>query len=48
MGHGVKGRDTPPASLDAASAATVATTLQALATPSRLLMLTRLRQGPCT
>ncbi len=38
----------PPASLDAASAATVATTLQALATPSRLLMLTRLRQGACT
>jgi DNA-binding transcriptional ArsR family regulator len=34
--------------LDAASAATVATTLQALATPSRLLMLTRLRRGPCT
>ncbi|HJP74903.1 MAG TPA: metalloregulator ArsR/SmtB family transcription factor [Pseudonocardiaceae bacterium] len=48
MGHGVEGRDTPPASLDAAGAATVATTLQALATPSRLLMLTRLRQGPCT
>ncbi|HEY4017803.1 MAG TPA: metalloregulator ArsR/SmtB family transcription factor [Pseudonocardiaceae bacterium] len=48
MGHGVDGRDTPPASLDAASAATVATTLQALATPSRLLMLTRLRRGPCT
>jgi DNA-binding transcriptional ArsR family regulator len=48
VGHGVEGRDTPPASLDAASAATVATTLQALATPSRLLMLTRLRQGPCT
>lgn len=48
VGHGVEGRDTPPASLDAAGAATVATTLQALATPSRLLMLTRLRQGPCT
>lgn len=48
VGHGVEGRDTPPASLDATSAATVATTLQALATPSRLLMLTRLRQGSCT
>jgi ArsR family transcriptional regulator, nickel/cobalt-responsive transcriptional repressor len=48
VGHGVEGRDTPAASLDAASAATVATTLQALATPSRLLMLTRLRHGPCT
>jgi DNA-binding transcriptional ArsR family regulator len=48
MGHGVAGRRTPPAWLDADSAATVASTLQALATPSRLLMLTRLRQGPCS
>jgi DNA-binding transcriptional ArsR family regulator len=48
MGHGVEGRDTPVAALDAESAATVAATLQALATPSRLLMLTRLRQGPCS
>ena len=48
VGHGVDGRDTPVASLDAVSAANVATTLQALATPSRLLMLTRLRHGPCT
>lgn len=48
MGHGVEGRDTPPASLDADAAATVAATLQALATPSRLLMLTRLRQSPCS
>ncbi|MCW2879770.1 MAG: transcriptional regulator [Sphaerisporangium sp.] len=47
MGHGVQGRDTPPAALDAESAATVAATLQALATPSRLLILTRLRQSPC-
>jgi DNA-binding transcriptional ArsR family regulator len=47
MGHGVKGRDTPPAQLDADGAATVAETLQALATPSRLLILARLRQGPC-
>jgi DNA-binding transcriptional ArsR family regulator len=36
------------ASLDAEAAATVAATLQALATPSRVLMLTRLRQGPCS
>ncbi|MFF8592901.1 ArsR/SmtB family transcription factor [Streptomyces sp. NPDC015220] len=48
MGHGAK----PPADgvvrtrLDAASAARVATTLQALATPSRLLILARLREGP--
>ncbi|MDQ2789289.1 MAG: transcriptional regulator [Pseudonocardiales bacterium] len=47
MGHGVQGRDTPPAVLDAQTAASVATTLQALATPSRLLILSRLRQGPC-
>jgi DNA-binding transcriptional ArsR family regulator len=32
--------------LDAAAAAKVATTLQALATPSRLLILARLREGP--
>ncbi|HVV11863.1 metalloregulator ArsR/SmtB family transcription factor [Amycolatopsis sp.] len=48
MGHGVEDRGTPVASLDAESAATVAATLQALATPSRLLILTRLRQGPCS
>ncbi|HEY0448737.1 metalloregulator ArsR/SmtB family transcription factor [Actinophytocola sp.] len=46
MGHGVEGRDRPVAQLDAESAATVASTLQALATPSRLLILTQLRQGP--
>ncbi len=46
MGHGVEGRDRPVARLDAAAAAHVATTLQALATPSRLLILTELRQGP--
>jgi DNA-binding transcriptional ArsR family regulator len=40
----------PPAAtaLDAAAAERVAATLQALATPSRLLILSRLRQGPCT
>lgn len=47
MGHGVGGRDTPPARLAAEDAASVAETLQALATPSRLLILTRLREGPC-
>ncbi|MBO0874992.1 MAG: winged helix-turn-helix transcriptional regulator [Pseudonocardia sp.] len=46
MGHGVEGRDRPPARLDAESAATVAATLQALATPSRLLILTALRRAP--
>ncbi|BBY15247.1 ArsR/SmtB family transcription factor [Mycolicibacterium litorale] len=48
MGHGVEGRATPPATLDAASALKVAETLQALASPNRLLILTRLRQSPCT
>lgn len=48
VGHDVKGRDTPPARLDAASAAAVAATLQALTAPSRLLILSRLRQGSCT
>lgn len=46
MGHGVEGRDRPVARLDAGNAAHVATTLQALATPSRLLILTELRHGP--
>ena len=48
MGHGVQGRDTPPARLDAASAAAVADTLAALTAPSRLLILSRLREAPCT
>jgi DNA-binding transcriptional ArsR family regulator len=49
MGHGAdtKRQQTPAARLDAESAATVATTLQALATPSRLLILARLREAPC-
>jgi DNA-binding transcriptional ArsR family regulator len=47
MGHGAQGRDTPPAVLDAQTAASVAATLQALATPSRLLILARLRHSPC-
>lgn len=48
MGHGVQGRVAPPASLDADSALKVAETLQALAAPNRLLILTRLRHAPCT
>ncbi|WNE99674.1 metalloregulator ArsR/SmtB family transcription factor [Streptomyces luomodiensis] len=48
MGHGAAPPTTnvPRARLDAAGAAKVATTLQALATPSRLLILARLREGP--
>jgi ArsR family transcriptional regulator, nickel/cobalt-responsive transcriptional repressor len=51
MGHGSGKRErgaAPAARLDAAAAAKVATTLQALATTSRLLILTRLREAPCT
>jgi DNA-binding transcriptional ArsR family regulator len=48
MGHGVDGRDTPPARLDAESAAAVAETLQALVAPSRLLILSLLRDKPAT
>lgn len=48
MGHGAASPASavPRARLDAAGAAKVATTLQALATPSRLLILARLREGP--
>ena len=46
MGHGVQGRDRPAARLDTEAATNVASTLQALATPSRLLILTELRHGP--
>lgn len=45
MGHGVQGR-AGRGPLDPATAKTVAEALQALATPSRLLILSRLRQGP--
>jgi DNA-binding transcriptional ArsR family regulator len=53
MGHVVRqspdgpNRLVPPAELDAASAASVAQTMQALAAPSRLLILSRLRREPC-
>ncbi len=48
MGHGVEGRAQASAELDAHTAKTVANTMQALSTPSRLLILGRLRQGPAT
>ena len=48
MGHAADDKRRPPAArLDAEAAAKVAVTLQALATPSRLLILTRLREAPC-
>jgi ArsR family transcriptional regulator, nickel/cobalt-responsive transcriptional repressor len=45
MGH--THEPAPQAHLDAATAKNVAATLQALAAPSRLLILARLRQSPC-
>jgi ArsR family transcriptional regulator, nickel/cobalt-responsive transcriptional repressor len=51
MGHKAQqeqGEQAPPATLDAASAALVAQTMQALAAPSRLLILARLRREPCS
>ena len=51
MGHKTRQQpeaQAPPAELDAASAALVAQTMQALAAPSRLLILSRLRREPCT
>ncbi|MEV0225497.1 metalloregulator ArsR/SmtB family transcription factor [Streptomyces sp. NPDC050704] len=50
MGHGVDEVDEKSSTrerLDAVGAADVAATLQALATPSRLRILARLREGPC-
>jgi ArsR family transcriptional regulator, nickel/cobalt-responsive transcriptional repressor len=50
MGHGADGKNnaTPRERLDAAGATDVAATLQALATPSRLYILARLQEGPCS
>jgi DNA-binding transcriptional ArsR family regulator len=51
MGHKTRqplDQQVPPAALDAASAALVAQTMQALAAPSRLLILARLRREPCS
>ena len=46
MPHG--GAHRSPAQLDAAFAAVVADTMQALATPSRVRILGRLQAGPCS
>ena len=48
MGHGAGGREPSSSRLDLAAAKSVATTLQALATPSRLMILGRLREGSAT
>ncbi|MFB6708100.1 ArsR/SmtB family transcription factor [Streptomyces sp. NPDC056333] len=49
MGHGADARTTTTARerLESVGATDVAATLQALATPSRLRILTRLQEGPC-
>ncbi|MEY9834881.1 ArsR/SmtB family transcription factor [Streptacidiphilus sp. EB103A] len=47
MGHAPGEPVSPPALLDAATAEHLAATLQALAAPSRLRILSCLRQGPC-
>ncbi|MFD7530874.1 ArsR/SmtB family transcription factor [Streptomyces sp. NPDC059849] len=49
MGHGVDAKTAATARerLDAVGASDVASTLQALATPSRLRILARLQEGPC-
>ncbi|GAA3060960.1 metalloregulator ArsR/SmtB family transcription factor [Streptomyces roseofulvus] len=50
MGHGIDTATgaTPRERLDAVGTADVAATLQALATPSRLYILARLQEGPCS
>ncbi|MEP7090426.1 MAG: metalloregulator ArsR/SmtB family transcription factor [Nocardioidaceae bacterium] len=48
MVHAVAGHLSAAADLDARTAKLVATTMQALSTPSRLLILGRLRRGPAT
>ncbi|WP_199551350.1 metalloregulator ArsR/SmtB family transcription factor [Streptomyces sp. N35] len=50
MGHGTDAKHVATARerLDAVGTADVAATLQALATPSRLRILARLQEGPCS
>src|SRR5882724_2852292 len=47
MGHGVAGK-THSGKLDAQTARQVAETMQALATPSRVRILGRLKESPCS
>ena len=47
MGHGIQGHS-PGSPLDAATAAQVAEAMQALAAPSRVRILGRLRDGSCS
>jgi ArsR family transcriptional regulator, nickel/cobalt-responsive transcriptional repressor len=47
VGHGVSGRHKSVASVDSTTARQVAQTMQALAAPSRVRILARLRESPC-
>lgn len=47
MAHGVQGK-AGPARVDEVTANQVAETMQALAAPSRVRILSRLREGPCS
>jgi DNA-binding transcriptional ArsR family regulator len=47
MAHGVQGQPPLPAHIDGPTADAVAATMQALATPSRVRILGRLREGAC-
>jgi ArsR family transcriptional regulator, nickel/cobalt-responsive transcriptional repressor len=47
VGHGIEGKASP-ASVDGATARQVAEVMQALATPSRVRILARLRESPCS
>jgi ArsR family transcriptional regulator, nickel/cobalt-responsive transcriptional repressor len=48
MGHGVRGKHAPPSPVDAATAREVAQTMHALSAPSRVRILARLRESPCS
>lgn len=48
MAHGVQGKPPPPSHIDGPTAEAVAVTMQALATPSRVRILGRLREGACS
>ena len=47
MSHSIQGRNNP-ASVDGETARQVAETMQALATPSRVRILARLKEAPCS
>lgn len=48
MGHGIERRHAPAHIVDATTARQVAETMQALSTPSRVRILARLRESPCS